>query len=171
MNNSHVLRVAQRGATLLVALIFLLVMTIAGISAMRFATFEEHMASNTEVSNEMFQQAQSEIQAHLLNFNSNYEEFEALDNAKNAPTDTGDPEADPMLKSLPTDVDVKQPIELSVISPANIDANNTLRYIKPVVCPGGTIGVFECDAFEMQITAFIGTAKSWQTQGITFEGN
>src|SRR5690554_7337500 len=38
----------QRGASLIVALVFLLVLTAAGLTAVRFATLEERMASNAQ---------------------------------------------------------------------------------------------------------------------------
>lgn len=61
----------QAGATLIVALIFLVVLTIAGISAMQFSTLEERMASNSQFRNETFQQTQSSIQSNLLALNAN----------------------------------------------------------------------------------------------------
>ncbi len=61
----------QNGATLIVALIFLVVLTIAGISAMQFSTLEERMASNSQFRNETFQQTQSSIQSNLLALNAN----------------------------------------------------------------------------------------------------
>lgn len=61
----------QRGATLIVALVFLLILTAAGITAVRLATTEERMASNSQFRGATFQLAQSEIKAHLLSFNTN----------------------------------------------------------------------------------------------------
>ncbi len=58
----------QQGAVLLVALIFLVVLTVAGVTAMRFATIEERMASNVQFRNQAFQIAQSELRYQLLEF-------------------------------------------------------------------------------------------------------
>lgn len=173
MNKNYALHAAQRGATLLVALIFLLIMTIAGISAMRFATFEERMASNTETSNEMFQQAQSEIQAQLLNYNTSVELRQPLIDSKDKPYDTGDPESNPALKSLPRSPLPKQTHPINPLSLNNIVAeDNTLRYVQgeDKCCDdGSSCQLFQCLDYEMNVTAKTGSAISQQTQGITYK--
>lgn len=64
-------RPAQRGATLIIALVFLLILTIAGITAVQLATTNERMASNSQFRGVAFQFAQSELKAQLLRFSTN----------------------------------------------------------------------------------------------------
>lgn len=161
---------SQQGATLIVALIFLLVMTAAGVTAVRFATFEERMTSNTQFSNQMFQQAQSELRAHMLEFNTNVALRAPLLLAKDqnlAIRDTAALAANPTLKSLPETA--RTPIDLA-IKTQNIRAtDNTVRFAVETLCPGSSAEKFSCLHFEMQTIAELGTANSWQTQGITYE--
>jgi Tfp pilus assembly protein PilX len=161
---------AQRGATLIVALIFLLVMTAAGVTAMRFATFEERMTSNTQFGNQMFQQAQSEIRAHMLEFNTNVALREPLLRAKNedvAPRGPTDLDANPTLRSLPVTAGLPVPL---AVKTQNIKAGeNEVRFAVETLCPGSSAEKFSCLHYEMQIIAEVGTANSSQTQGITYE--
>ena len=55
----------QRGAALLVGLIFLLVLTLMGVSSMSTARLEQKMVANTQFSDWAFQAAESGIQATL----------------------------------------------------------------------------------------------------------
>jgi Tfp pilus assembly protein PilX len=160
----------QHGATLIVALIFLLVMTAAGITAMRFATFEERMTSNTQFSNQMFQQAQSELRSHMLEFNTNVALRAPLLLAKDqnlAPRTPTDLAANPTLNALPETA--RLPTGLSVKTQNIRAANNTVRFAVETLCPGSSAEKFTCLHFEMQTIAELGTANSWQTQGITYE--
>jgi Tfp pilus assembly protein PilX len=165
MKSTDSLPVTQRGATLIVALIFLLVMTAAGVTAMRFATFEERMTSNTQFGNQMFQQAQSELRSHLLDFNTAVALRAPLLLAKDkAPMLAADADA----ASLPRTAREAQ--ILAVNRPAFIQANdNTVRFAVELPCPGSSAERFTCLHFEMQTVASIGTANSRQTQGITYE--
>jgi Tfp pilus assembly protein PilV len=61
----------QRGATLIVALIFLLILTAAGITAVKLSTTSERMASNSQFRGAAFQLAQSELNAQRLSMNGN----------------------------------------------------------------------------------------------------
>jgi Tfp pilus assembly protein PilX len=170
MQSTNLLPAAQRGATLLVALIFLLVMTAAGVTAMRFATFEERMTSNTQFGNQMFQQAQSEIRAHMLDFNTNVALREPLLRAKDqnlAPRDDASLAANPTLRSLPATA--KLPFALAVKT-QNIDIDaNEVRFAVETLCPGSSAEKFSCLNYEIQVVAQLGTANSRQTQGITYE--
>ena len=161
---------AQRGATLIVALIFLLVMTAAGVTAMRFATFEERMTSNTQFGNQMFQQAQSEIRAHMLEFNTNVALREPLLRAKDqgiAPRGPTDLDANPTLRSLPVTAGLPVPL---AVKTQNINGDeNEVRFAVETLCPGSSAEKFSCLHYEMQIIAEVGTANSSQTQGITYE--
>lgn len=152
----------QQGATLIVALIFLLVMTAAGVTAMRFATLEERMTSNTQFSNQMFQQAQSELRAHMLEFNTNVALRAPLLLAKDQnpmPANQRTAALLPDTARLPTALALKT---------KNITSEN-LGFVMETGCPGSSFGKFTCLHFEMKATAAVGTASSSQTQGITYE--
>ena len=165
----------QQGATLIVALIFLLVLTVAGITAVRFATFEERMASNSQFRNQNFQQAQSELRAQLLAFNTNLANRAPLLVAMGkatAPRDAADLLADPSLNALPATT--KLPLGLTAkMESGMVDAKNYVRYTQEKPCEDGSnVEKFSCIAFELSAQA--GTADqaySWQSQGITFQNN
>jgi Tfp pilus assembly protein PilV len=74
----------QSGATLIVALVFLVVLTIAGITAMQFSTMEERMASNSQFRNEMFQQTQNSLEANFADINADASGRALLLQASNA---------------------------------------------------------------------------------------
>ena len=170
MNNSHSQPMTQKGATFIVALIFLLVMTAAGVTAVRFATLEERMTSNTQFGNQMFQQAQSELRAHMLEFNTNVALRAPLLLAKDqdlAPRDAAALTANPTLKALP--ITARLPVDLATKTQNIRAADNTVRFAVETLCPGSSAEKFSCLHFEMQTIAELGTANSWQTQGITYE--
>ncbi len=148
----------QQGATLIVALIFLLVMTAAGVTAMRFATFEERMTSNTQFGNQMFQQAQSELRAHMLEFNTNVALRAPLLLAK----DKDEPNLSELLPST-----AREPIPLA-LKTKDITSED-VAFVMETGCPGSSFGKFTCLHFEMRATAAVGSASSAQTQGITYE--
>jgi type IV pilus assembly protein PilX len=52
---------AQRGATLIVGLVLLLVLTVVGVSGMNTATMEINMAANTQFQQDAFQQTEDGI--------------------------------------------------------------------------------------------------------------
>jgi type IV pilus assembly protein PilX len=54
-------RASQRGATLIVGLVLLLVLTIVGVSGMNMATMEVQMAANTQFQQDAFQLAEDGI--------------------------------------------------------------------------------------------------------------
>ncbi|HUQ52954.1 MAG TPA: PilX N-terminal domain-containing pilus assembly protein [Gammaproteobacteria bacterium] len=59
------LRSAQTGATLIVGLVLLLVLTVVGVSGMNTATMEITMAANTQFQQDSFQQAEDAIDIAL----------------------------------------------------------------------------------------------------------
>ncbi|PKM43217.1 MAG: pilus assembly protein PilX [Gammaproteobacteria bacterium HGW-Gammaproteobacteria-1] len=63
MLSSHVIPTTQRGAVLIVALIFLLLLTLIGTAAMRTTTLQERMAGNTRDLNLSFQAAEAALRA------------------------------------------------------------------------------------------------------------
>jgi type IV pilus assembly protein PilX len=60
-------RNAQTGATLIVGLVLLLVLTVVGVSGMNTATMEVAMAANTQFQQDAFQQAEDAIDIALGN--------------------------------------------------------------------------------------------------------
>jgi len=61
----------QRGATLLVALVLLLMLTVLALSSARTATLQQRMSSNLQQQNLAFQTAESGIAAAALHLNNN----------------------------------------------------------------------------------------------------
>lgn len=57
--NSH----SQRGMALLVSLVFLLLLTLIGLSAMQNATLQEKMAGSVSLRNQSFQSAEAALRA------------------------------------------------------------------------------------------------------------
>src|SRR5512134_1725560 len=74
MNTRHPLpphfpapRSRQTGATLIVGLVLLLVLTVVGVSGMNTATMEITMAANTQFQQDAFQQAEDGIDIMIAN--------------------------------------------------------------------------------------------------------
>ena len=160
----------QQGATLIVALVFLVVLTAAGVTAMRFASVEERMASNSQFRNESFQQAQSEIRAHLLAFNQNQAGLAPLELAMDKPKITDTDQL--ILLGLPSGAREQQ--SLAVRMQHGIDADeNKVRLVKDGECDdSSSLDKFACIRFEMNIkTDSASGADSWQTQGLLVQVN
>lgn len=167
---------AQQGATLIVALVFLLVLTVAGVTAMRFSTFEERMASNTQFRNQVFQQAQSEIRAQLLAFNTNLANRAPLLVAMGKSVAARDSDAllaDPSLNSLPTTAREVQALTPKMDATGDNIASNTVRYVQEGPCDDGSSAEkFVCVRFEMSARAeTAGGSFSSQSQGLSFQNN
>ena len=165
---------AQQGATLIVALVFLLVLTVAGVTAMRFSTFEERMASNTQFRNQVFQQAQSEIRAQLLAFNTNLANRAPLLLAIGQSVSSRDAAAllaDPSLKSLP--ITARNPQTLTAQMSTDNIAATSVRYVQEGPCDDGSSAEkFVCVRFEMSARAeTAGGSFSSQSQGLNFQNN
>jgi Tfp pilus assembly protein PilX len=158
----------QKGATLIVALVFLLVLTIAGVTAMRFSTFEERMASNTQFRNQVFQQAQNELRAQLLAFNTNLANRAPLLLAINQPTETS-----ANLTALPMLPKTSRQAQTIVPITGTLAASNTVRYTQEKPCDdGSSVERFICLDFEMNARAELESGTySWQAQGMTFQNN
>ncbi len=168
----------QQGATLIVALIFLVVLTVAGVTAARFATFEERMASNSQFRNQTFQLAQSEIRAQLLALNTSFVNKEILLTAMSKPTvvhDQAAKDADPTLETLPTTASAKLLLPRKITTDNIIQADkNTIRYVSKGCNSksnmGSSFGFIECVNFEINATAQLaGGSNSWQSQGLSVE--
>lgn len=63
MLSSHIAPTTQRGAVLIVSLIFLLLLTLIGTTAMRTTTLQERMAGNTRDTNLSLQAAEAGLRA------------------------------------------------------------------------------------------------------------
>lgn len=70
MKRTHVLRHAQRGAVLIIALLFLVILTILGVTAMTSTTFEERMAGNTRDRGLAFMAAEAALRDARRDINS-----------------------------------------------------------------------------------------------------
>lgn len=163
----------QQGAVLIIALIFLVVLTIAGVTAARFATFEERMASNSQFRNQVFQLAQSEIRAQLLALNTSYVNKGVLLDAMGEATVVHDSAAllaDPSLKVLPNTARAMHALPRKITTNNVINANkNTVRYVRQEACLGSSQS-FQCVHFEINATAeMAGGSNSWQSQGLSIE--
>lgn len=173
----------QTGATLIVALVFLVVLTIAGITAMQFSTLEERMASNAQFRNETFQQAQSSIQSNLLALNANATGRDRLLTAMNAAENIPNSDCD---ENYPFNLCEQKLEQLGLVATAKqavnaIEAQTTntgfsvIRNTAPgKACEAGPDGAssitnFECINYELHIREELPNgAYSDQSQGLTF---
>ncbi|MCY1287499.1 hypothetical protein D9M70_364940 [compost metagenome] len=148
----------QMGASLIVALVFLAILTIAGITAARFATMEERMASNSQFRGQTYQNAQSEIRSQIASFNENLAKrvplLQAANNALDATT---------KFPERRTQADLT-----TVMTGASITSNK-IRFMSKGLCEGASVGRFECSAYEIDTESRLSNgAYSNQTQGIYF---
>jgi len=173
MNNTF--RNSETGATLIVALVFLVVLTIAGITAMQFSTLEERMASNSQFRNETFQLAQNEIRSELLAFNSSLAGRTPLLNALNQGSNNGancnslDPRnlCPSMITQLGLPTSTRQGVNTQTPIPA--PGFTIVRYTRPSLCTGSSLERFECIDYELQTRSQLNNgAYSDQSQGLTF---
>ncbi|WP_423357036.1 pilus assembly PilX family protein [Pseudomonas citronellolis] len=148
----------QQGAGLIVALIFLAVLTIAGITAARLTNMEERMAGNIQFRGLTYQNAQSEIRAQMAAYNTNLVGRKPLLDAANQGADA--------ISGFP---DRRQALAVTaILSNANI-ATNTIRYMNKGICEGSSVGKFECSAYEINSASRLDNgASSNQVQGIYF---
>lgn len=162
----------QKGATLIVALIFLLVLTIAGVTAMRFSTFEERMASNTQFRNQVFQQAQNELRAQLLAFNTNLANRAPLLAAMAFKGASKTAEEVTALKNVGLPATTGATVDITPIT-GTVAASNTVRYVQEKPCEdGSSVERFICIDFQMEARAQLDSGTfSWQSQGLTFQNN
>ncbi len=167
MYNLHSIH-ASRGSALVISMIFLLVLTIAGVTAMRFASLEERMAANSQTAAYTFQQVQSEIQSHIRYLGSVGGRKRLND--LNYPDKKGTAQRD----DLPTDATEILASWGSAPDKAVKDIEKReVRYLKEGPCPGGdSINSFICIEFELEITSEeVNGARAVQAQGFTFKNN
>lgn len=172
------LRTRETGATLVVALVFLVVLTIAGITAMQFSTMEERMAGNSQSRNTIFQATQNSIQINLGILNNQTSGRTRLLEAMNA-SKYNDGNGTYPLKL--TQAQLEQ-LGLPQTSGRAVEAGevpeNGFAVIRkthnPTLCDYDTDNasgqIIECSKFEVQIrTELDNGAFSDQSQGIVFE--
>lgn len=174
MNNLHNIH-SNRGSALVMSMIFLLVLTIAGVTAMRFATLEEKMAANSQASAHVFQQAQSEIRTQLKHLATaagrnqlNSLDYPTMPKEANSTT----------LKYMPETASQREYLavastETSTNLISNINDNRQIRFIRDGHCgDGSSIGKFICIDFEIEVEAELSNGVySHQAQGFTFKNN
>lgn len=170
MRSTHSLRNSQAGASLIVALVFLLVLTVAGIAAVNTATNEERMASSSQFRGTTYQWAQSEAQAHLLRFNANV--------ANRAPLLLA-LDANPATTAEKAAVGNKFP-DLKVFSnlvpqtaASGLTQTSRTRHMANIDCVvlglGDSAGEFECRQYEINVRSSLNNgAFSDQTRGLYF---
>jgi len=168
----------QAGATLIVALVFLVVLTAAGITAVRFATNDERMASSNQFRNTAYQQSQTEIRSQLLSLNV-VANRQPLMSATNGTIATSTNENDPnWVNSLSRFPSLRRPISLTSIVPLPTSSNsdnsqtNTIRSVGQLDCAsfgkGYSFGNYTCQQYEIKATTRFGGALSDQAQGLVF---
>lgn len=168
----------QAGATLIVALVFLVVLTAAGITAVRFATNDERMASSNQFRNTAYQQSQTEIRSQLLSLNV-VANRQPLMSATNGTAATSTNEDDPnWVNSLSRFPSLRRPISLTSIVPLPTSSNsdnsqtNTIRSVGQLDCAsfgkGYSFGNYTCQQYEIKATTRFGGALSDQAQGLVF---
>lgn len=163
----------QQGSTLIVAMIFLLVLTLAGVTAMRFASLEENMAGNSQASGYIFQQVQSEIQQEIraLNKASGRNYLNGLDyKSKMGTVTVADQKFMPVTAS--DLINIPGTSQGTGRFVQNI-ADKNIRFVRDGACgDGSSISSFICIDFELDTTGTTGAgASSKQAQGFTFKNN
>lgn len=156
----------QKGAALMVALIFLVVMTIAGITAMRFSSLEEKITGNVLIKNHNFQVAHSEIRAQLANINTGA--VAAVDNlqqALNQPKPTDDEKAADVTSEMLPSTALKNLALTKRVTNSTSNINSSIRFLNTSLCEGADAEKFTCYTFELNSTASAGNSRSWQSQG------
>lgn len=160
----------NKGSALIISLIFLMVLTIGGLAAMRMASLEENMAANSQASGYIFQQAQSEIQTQLRYFAS----VQGRNTLNSFDYQTMDKETDEdRLKYMPNSTSVQVPLaEVSGLAVTGV-TDRQLSFVRDGHCSdGSSIDQFICIEFEMEIEADLENgASSTQAQGFIFKNN
>lgn len=162
---------SSRGSALVISMVFLLVLTIAGITAMRFASLEENMAANSQTSAYVFQQAQSEISTHLRYFATagGRNRLNALDYPQQK--GTASPTEKKYLPDTASQLNSLSAAPSKVM--ADIEDDRQIRFLRDGQCgDGSSIGQFICIEFEFEVESAVGSgAHSRQVQGFTFKNN
>lgn len=170
----------SRGSALVMSMVFLLVLTIAGVTAMRFASLEERMAANSQASAHVLQQAQSEIQTQLghLATAAGRNQLNKLDHQQLRSSISEEDESTKLLKYMPDTASKRKDLAAastvtSTNRITNINNNRQIRFIRDGHCgDGSSIGKFICIDFEIEVEAELSNGVySHQAQGFTFKNN
>lgn len=155
---------SNRGSALIMSMIFLVVLTVAGVTAMRFASLEENMAANSQAQAYVFQQAQSEIQTQLHYFGTaaGLNRLNTLD-LQHAPKES--------VIYLPPTASRRENLAAVPEHPIKDIDDRKIRFIRDGMCgDGSSVEQFICIDYELEIeTKEKAGAKSEQTQGFTFK--
>lgn len=175
---SAALRFHQNGATLIVALVFLIVLTVAGITAMQFSTLEERMAGNSQSRNEVFQTTQNNIQENLMTLNTGTAGRMKLQEAMNAGRYNDGSDNYPLVLTLAQLEQLGLPQTTGQAVDADEIPEQGFAVIRkthnPTLCDydadNASGQIVECSKFEIQVRSELGNgAYSDQSQGIVFE--
>lgn len=172
------LRRQQTGATLIVALVFLVVLTVAGITAMQFSTLEERMAGNSQSRNSVFQETQNFIQENLLELNKGQDGRITLQNAMNEGPYNDGSGSYPIRLTLAEleQLGLPQTSGRAVDAPVSPEQGSAVirKTQNPTLCDyeadNASGQIIECSRFEIQVRSELDNgAYSDQSQGIVFE--
>lgn len=159
----------NKGSVLVVALVFLLILTIAGITAMRFSNMGETMAGNSQSRNYVFQQAVSEVYLNLFDFQNNVGQRNRLVVAQESTEKEKD---ENLLKMLPGSHRASIQIDSKLKDTGSSDKKNRVRFIKEGCEDGSSFNKFICLSYEIDVQAKIDNgATTKQTQGFVFKNN
>ena len=145
----------QHGAALIVSLIFLLILTILGVSSLSNSGLESRMAHNFQLSNYVFHGAESAI-----------EDILATTTIESNPT-YYEPN-DPMISTMnggigTTETSTYNPDPNNHLGAATIATNNAVEFLGESYCPGTSIGAVICYRFEISSTATIAQTGATDT--------
>ena len=152
---------SQKGSSLIIALVFLAVLTAAGIAAFTMSTTEERMSSNAQFRGAAFQTSYSEIRAQLEFLRKDatrIDSVRAFDRPRVSPVDSRLPEKRQPLTNLTTR-----------LNSTNIPGGNTnvnLTYLGERVAESSSLDKFYNYAFELNVKRELTSgAYSDQVQG------
>lgn len=156
---------SQNGSSLIIALVFLGVLTAAGIAAFTLSTTEERMSSNAQFRGAAFQTTYSEIRAqigHMRKDATRIDSVRAYDRPKISPVDPNMPEKRLPLEDL-----------TSRLNSSNIPGGTTtvdLTYLGERVAESSSLDKFYNYAFELNVRRELsGGAYSDQVQGFNIQ--
>lgn len=156
---------SQNGSSLIIALVFLGVLTAAGIAAFTLSTTEERMSSNAQFRGAAFQTTYSEIRAqieHMRKDATRIDSVRAFDQPRVSPIDTKLPEKRQPLANLAGRLN-------STHVPAG-DTTVNLTYLGERVAESSSLDKFYNYAFELNVRRDLSSgAYSDQVQGFNIQ--
>ncbi|MGH8435976.1 MAG: pilus assembly PilX family protein [Pseudomonas sp.] len=157
--------ISQRGSSLIIALVFLGVLTSAGIAAIALTTSEERMSSNAQFRGAAFQSTYSEIRAQIDHMNGDAtrnDTIRAYDRPNLSPVDSNLPEKRQTLTGLSVRLN-------STHIPAGNTTNN-LTYLGERPAESSSLEKFYNYAFELNTNRTLSSGTySDQTQGFNIQ--